>query len=79
MAVAGAGTAAVAAAIAIAAAEGPNEDLFLAAVEPYNALSLPTWAVHVSSVTEWALAMRLIWAYADVSGTGTCGDLGFRA
>ena len=36
--------------------------------EPSNALSVPTWAVHVSSVTEWALAMRLISALADVSG-----------
>ena len=26
------------------------------------------WSVHVSSVTEWSLAMRLIWGYADVSG-----------
>ena len=24
--------------------------------------------MHVSSVTEWSLAMRLIWGYADVSG-----------
>jgi hypothetical protein len=69
VAVAGAGTTAIAA--AVAAAGGPNgemlHDLALA-TEPYNALSLPTWAVHVSSVTEWSLAMRLIWAYADVSG-----------
>lgn len=36
--------------------------------EPSNALSVPTWAVHVSSVTEWAIAMRLIYAHADVSG-----------
>jgi len=36
--------------------------------EPSNALSVPTWAVHVSSVTEWAVAMRLIRAHADVSG-----------
>ena len=36
--------------------------------EPSNALSVPTWAVHVSSVTEWAIAMRLIRAHADVSG-----------
>jgi len=44
------------------------------AAEPYNALSLPTWVVHVSSVTEWSLAMRLIWVYADVSGNkvGRC-------
>jgi hypothetical protein len=25
----------------------------LAAAQPANALSLPTWAVHVSSVAEW--------------------------
>ncbi len=36
--------------------------------EPANALSLPTWAVHTSSVFEWGLAMRLIWEYAGVSG-----------
>lgn len=37
-------------------------------MEPANALSLPTWAVHTSSVMEWALAMRLMWTYGDVSG-----------
>lgn len=36
--------------------------------EPANALSLPTWAVHVSSVTEWSIAMRLIWEHAETSG-----------
>ena len=36
--------------------------------EPANALSLPTWAVHVSSVAEWSLAMGLVWKYADHSG-----------
>ena len=36
--------------------------------EPANALSLPTWAVHVSSVTEWTAAMGLVWAYAEHSG-----------
>ena len=36
--------------------------------EPANALSLPTWAVHVSSVTEWALAMGAVWRYAGHSG-----------
>ncbi len=35
-----------------------------ARAEPQNALSTPTWAVHVSSVTEWALAMRLVLQYA---------------
>lgn len=36
--------------------------------EPSNALSLPTWAIHVSSVYEWGLAMALMWKYADVTG-----------
>jgi hypothetical protein len=35
--------------------------------EPANALSLPTWAIHVSSVTEWWLAMTLVWKYADAA------------
>ncbi|XP_048132502.1 uncharacterized protein LOC125314412 [Rhodamnia argentea] len=36
--------------------------------EPANALSLPTWAVHVSSVAEWITAMALVWQYGEVSG-----------
>ncbi|KAK2372220.1 YCF49 protein [Trifolium repens] len=36
--------------------------------EPSNALSLPTWAVHVSSVVEWIIAMALVWQYGDKSG-----------
>jgi len=36
--------------------------------EPSNALSLPTWVIHVSSLIEWLVAMGLIWEYADVSG-----------
>ena len=36
-----------------------------ARAEPQNALSTQTWAVHVSSVTEWALAMRLVLQYAS--------------
>ena len=36
--------------------------------EPSNALSLPTWAVHVSSVAEWSVAMALVWKYAAHSG-----------
>ena len=66
VAVAGAGAAAVAG--AVAAAGGPASALGLELVEPANALSLPTWVVHTSSVAEWCLAMRLIYAYADVSG-----------
>jgi hypothetical protein len=36
--------------------------------EPANALSLPTWAIHVSSVAEWLIAMSLAWRYAGASG-----------
>ena len=36
--------------------------------EPANALSLPTWAIHVSSVIEWIAAMGLVWRYAEVTG-----------
>uniref|UniRef100_A0A2N9EWD8 Ycf49-like protein n=1 Tax=Fagus sylvatica TaxID=28930 RepID=A0A2N9EWD8_FAGSY len=36
--------------------------------EPSNALSLPTWAIHVSSVVEWIIAMALVWQYGEQSG-----------
>ncbi|KAJ1491082.1 hypothetical protein T484DRAFT_1613330 [Baffinella frigidus] len=36
--------------------------------EPANALSLPTWMVHVSSLIEWLAAMGLIWRYAETTG-----------
>ena len=36
--------------------------------EPSNALSIPTWAVHTSSLLEWLVAMKLIWEHADTSG-----------
>ncbi len=32
-----------------------------------NALSLPTWIIHVSSVIEWIAAIWFIWLYADAS------------
>ena len=41
---------------------------FLSREEPANALSLPTWVVHVSSVLEWATAMILFRKYAEVTG-----------
>ncbi|MQM10014.1 hypothetical protein Taro_042907 [Colocasia esculenta] len=52
--------------------------------EPGNALSLPTWVIHVSSVVEWATAMALVWQYGDKSGLGTWkglswGMVGFSA
>ena len=36
--------------------------------EPDNALSFPTWVIHISSVIEWGIAMALVWKYAEVSG-----------
>ena len=40
--------------------------------EPENALSFPTWVIHISSVIEWAIAMSLVWKYAEVTGTPQC-------
>lgn len=36
--------------------------------EPWNALSFPTWVIHVSSLIEWLVAMGLVWKFASVSG-----------
>jgi len=36
--------------------------------EPVNALSLPTWMVHWSSLIEWLVAMRLIWGLSKRTG-----------
>lgn len=33
--------------------------------EPSNALSLPTWTIHVASVVEWIVAMALVWKFGD--------------
>jgi len=35
--------------------------------EPENALSIPTWAIHSSSVFEWLFAMNLIWNFSKVT------------
>ncbi|KAL4857879.1 Ycf49-like protein [Chlorella vulgaris] len=56
-----------AAAIAVLLAAGPAL-AFEVHTEPANALSLPTWAVHTSSVLEWITAMGLMWRYGEVSG-----------
>jgi len=32
-----------------------------------NALSIPTWIVHISSVLEWLGAMALVWRFAGVT------------
>lgn len=36
--------------------------------EPLNALSIPTWAIHFSSVFEFVFAMDIIWNYAENTG-----------
>lgn len=41
---------------------------FVSHAEPVNALSLPTWAIHFSSVFEFLFAMGIIWDYAKVTG-----------
>ena len=35
------------------------------AAEPANALSIPTWIIHTSSLVEWLVAMGLAWRYAE--------------
>lgn len=35
--------------------------LAAAHAEPSNALSFPTWMVHVSSLIEWLAAMTYVW------------------
>ncbi|BAU00494.1 hypothetical protein LR48_Vigan06g006700 [Vigna angularis] len=45
----------------------PAASLQLQLQEPSNALSLPTWAIHVSSVAEWIIAMALVWQYGHKS------------
>ena len=32
-----------------------------------NALSIPTWIIHVSSVIEWIVAIALVWKYGEVT------------
>jgi len=39
--------------------------------EPVNALSIPTWIVHWSSVYEYVFAMYLVWQFADTTRNPT--------
>ena len=41
---------------------------FVTHAEPDNALSIPTWAIHFSSVFEFLFAMDIIWKFADTTG-----------
>eukprot|EP00804_Cyclotella_cryptica_P009767 CCRYP_013216-RA/>CCRYP_013216-RA protein AED:0.09 eAED:0.07 QI:0/0.5/0.66/1/1/1/3/1558/608 len=40
---------------------------FVMHTEPINALSIPTWAIHFSSVFEFLFAMDLIWKFAETT------------
>ncbi len=42
-----------------------------------NALSIPTWIIHVSSVIEWIAAIWLIWTYGTVSQNRAWWGLSF--
>lgn len=39
--------------------------------EPVNALSIPTWAIHFSSVIEYVFAMSLVWDFAETTRNPT--------
>jgi hypothetical protein len=42
-----------------------------------NALSIPTWIIHISSVIEWIAAIWLIWRYGEITGDRHWGYLSF--
>jgi chromate transport protein ChrA len=42
-----------------------------------NALSIPTWMIHVSSVLEWVVAIWLIWIYSEVTENPAWRSLSF--
>jgi hypothetical protein len=41
-----------------------------------NALSIPTWIIHISSVIEWIAAIWFVWRYGEVTGDRSWGWLG---
>lgn len=47
--------------------EWVNQLPFVSHNEPANGLSIPTWAIHFSSVFEYLFAMNLVWQYAEVT------------
>ncbi|MEE3717075.1 DUF2499 domain-containing protein [Tumidithrix elongata RA019] len=42
-----------------------------------NALSFPTWIIHISSVLEWTIAIWLIWEYAKLTQQAIWRGLAF--
>lgn len=73
----GASAVAVAAAAALSLAHPGAAQALTVHAEPANALSLPTWAIHVSSVTEWVAAMvrAAVWLVAAAGGIVRCASL----
>jgi hypothetical protein len=47
---------------------GNLPDGLLPLTEPDNALSLPTWVIHASSLLEWLVSMGLVWRIGIASG-----------
>eukprot|EP00547_Thalassionema_nitzschioides_P008875 CAMPEP_0194222938 /NCGR_PEP_ID=MMETSP0156-20130528/34046_1 /TAXON_ID=33649 /ORGANISM="Thalassionema nitzschioides, Strain L26-B" /LENGTH=551 /DNA_ID=CAMNT_0038953911 /DNA_START=95 /DNA_END=1750 /DNA_ORIENTATION=- len=41
---------------------------FVTHSDPENALSIPTWIIHYSSVIEFIIAMKLVWDYSEATG-----------
>jgi len=46
----------------------PLDGILAVGAEPANALSIPTWAIHFSSVFEWLFAMGMVNMYAKATG-----------
>ena len=42
-----------------------------------QALSVPTWIIHISSVIEWIVAIFLIWQFAEVKNLPAWRSLSF--
>jgi len=42
-----------------------------------NALSIPTWFIHTSSVLEWIVAIWLIWRYGELTRNPAWWGLSF--
>jgi hypothetical protein len=42
-----------------------------------NALSIPTWIIHISSVIEWIVAIFMIWRFAEVKNLPAWRSLSF--
>jgi hypothetical protein len=46
-------------------------------MEPDNALSIPTWTIHIMSVTEYIVAMKLVWDFSTTTNNSRWKGLTF--